>query len=43
MDLAKMVGVNEMTIGNWEKGKTKPDSKSLEKLRTILGFELPAL
>jgi transcriptional regulator with XRE-family HTH domain len=37
VDLAKKIGVNEMTIVNWEKGKTRPDDKKLEKLRTIVG------
>jgi len=37
VDLAKKIGVNEMTIVNWEKGKTKPDRKKFEKLRAILG------
>jgi len=34
-DLARRSGSIEMTIVNWEKGKTKPDKK-IEKLRTIL-------
>jgi DNA-binding XRE family transcriptional regulator len=42
-DLAKMIGVNEMTIVNWEKGRTKPTRKNLKRLRAILGFELPVL
>ena len=37
-ELAKMIGVNEMTIVNWEKGKTKPDKKNLENLKTILAL-----
>jgi len=36
-DLAKMIGVDEMTIVNWEKGRTKPTKKNLEKLRAVLG------
>jgi DNA-binding XRE family transcriptional regulator len=39
VDLAKMVGVSEMTIVNWEKGKTKPTKKNLEALRKLLGVE----
>jgi transcriptional regulator with XRE-family HTH domain len=42
VDLAKKIGVNEMTIVNWEKGKTKPDKKKFEKLRTILGSSMPS-
>ena len=57
MDLAKKIGVNEMTIVklpaancgasarrrvNWEKGKTKPDKKKFEKLRTMLGNSMPS-
>jgi DNA-binding XRE family transcriptional regulator len=36
VDLAKRVGVSEMTIVNWKTGKTKPRKKNLEKLKTIL-------
>jgi DNA-binding transcriptional regulator YiaG len=39
-DLAKMIGVDEMTIVNWETGKTKPTKKNLERLKTILGSGL---
>jgi len=42
VDLAKKIRVNEMTIVNWEKGKTKPDKKKFEKLRTILGSSTPS-
>lgn len=35
-DFAKMIGVNEMTIVNWEKGRTKPTRRNLERLRAIL-------
>jgi len=38
-DLAKIIGVDEMTIVNWEKGKTKPTNKSLERLQKLLGVE----
>jgi DNA-binding XRE family transcriptional regulator len=38
-DLAKMIGVNEMTIVNWEKGRVRPTKRNLEKLRAVLGFE----
>ena len=36
--LAKRIGVSEMTIVNWEKGRTKPakkNSEELEKLEVI--------
>jgi transcriptional regulator with XRE-family HTH domain len=36
VDLAKMVGVNEMTIVNWEKGRTKPAKKKLQRLEKVL-------
>jgi DNA-binding XRE family transcriptional regulator len=37
VDLAKKVGVSEMTIVNWEKGKTKPIKQYLERLEKVLG------
>jgi DNA-binding XRE family transcriptional regulator len=40
-DLAKMIGVDEMTIVNWEKGRTKPTKKNMEKIKAIMGFEPP--
>jgi len=36
-DLAKIIGVDEMTIVNWEKGRTKPIKQNSEKLEKILG------
>ena len=39
MDLAKMIGVDEMTIVNWEKGRTKPTRKNLEGLQKLSGIE----
>jgi transcriptional regulator with XRE-family HTH domain len=38
-DLAKIIGVSEMTIVNWEKGRTKPTKKNLEGLQKLLGIE----
>jgi len=32
-----MVGVDEMTIVNWEKGGAKPTKMNLERLEKILG------
>jgi transcriptional regulator with XRE-family HTH domain len=40
-DLAKLIGVDEMTIVNWEKGRIKPTQKNIERIKTILGFEPP--
>jgi DNA-binding transcriptional regulator YiaG len=37
VDLAKMIGVDEMTIVNWEKGRTKPIKGNLERIRAIMG------
>ncbi len=32
-----MIGVSEMTIVNWEKGRTKPTRRKLGKIKKILG------
>jgi transcriptional regulator with XRE-family HTH domain len=40
VDLAKMMGVNEMSIVNWEKGRNRPSKKNLEGLQKLLGIEL---
>jgi DNA-binding transcriptional regulator YiaG len=34
--LARLIGVDEMTIVNWKKGRTKPTKKNLERLKMIL-------
>ncbi len=41
VDLAKRVGVSEMTIVNWEKGRAKPVKEHLKRLEKILG-DLPS-
>jgi DNA-binding XRE family transcriptional regulator len=41
VDSAKRIGVSEMTIVNWEKGRTKPIKQNLEKLEGLLG-DLPS-
>jgi DNA-binding XRE family transcriptional regulator len=41
VDLAKRIGVSEMTVVNWEKGRTKPIKQNLERLEKILG-DLPS-
>lgn len=38
-DLDMKIGVDVMTIVNWEKRRTKPTKKNLERIRMILGFE----
>jgi hypothetical protein len=37
VDLARKIGVSEMTIVNWEKGRTKPIKQNFERLEKILG------
>jgi len=37
VDLAKRIGVSEMTIVNWEEGRTKPIKENFERLEKILG------
>jgi len=36
-DLAKMIGVSEMTIVNREKGRTKPNKQYFERLEKSFG------
>lgn len=36
--VAKRLGVDEMTIVNWEKGRTQPSLKHLPSLITFLGY-----
>jgi DNA-binding transcriptional regulator YiaG len=37
-DYAALVGVSALTIYNWEKGKTRPQSSQLEKLAAVRGM-----
>jgi DNA-binding XRE family transcriptional regulator len=34
-DLAKVIGVNEITIVNWEKGQTRPARDKILKINSI--------
>jgi len=38
-DLAKLIGVDEMTIVGWEKGRTKPIKNNFERLKIILELQ----
>jgi DNA-binding XRE family transcriptional regulator len=40
--MAKMIGVDEMTIVNWERGRTKAIKQYLERLEKIFGDLLPS-
>ena len=35
--MAKTIRVDEMTIVDWETGKTKPTEKNIERIKEILG------
>ena len=37
-DYAKLVGVSELTIYNWEKGENRPRTAQLEALATVRGM-----
>jgi DNA-binding XRE family transcriptional regulator len=41
--LAELVGVDEMTIVNWEKDRTVPKGERLNRLARILGVEVREL
>jgi DNA-binding transcriptional regulator YiaG len=36
-DFARMLGVDEMTVVNWETEKRVPTKKNMERLKEILG------
>jgi predicted transcriptional regulator len=40
-DLAKVIGVDEMTIVNWETGKTKPAKNNLERIKNFCTNLIP--
>ena len=42
VELAPQLGVHEMTIVNWETGKTKPRGKRLDLAERFLCGKLPA-
>ena len=39
IDAAKIIGCNEMSIVNWEKGHTQPRSGHLPGVEAFLGFD----
>ena len=41
VDLAALLGVHEMTIVNWETGKTKPTGRRLDMVMRFLRGQLP--
>jgi DNA-binding XRE family transcriptional regulator len=43
VQLAELARVDEMTIVNWEKGRTVPQGERLARLATALGIEVGAL
>ena len=40
VELADLLGVHEMTIVNWETGKTKPSGRHLERVNRFLKGDL---
>lgn len=41
VELAALLGVHEMTIVNWETGKTKPSGQRLDLVKKFLRGQLP--
>jgi len=41
--LAKLIGVDEMTIVNWEKDRTKPKEKYIERMVSLFGVRSQSL
>ncbi len=41
VELAEALGVNEMTILNWEKGRTKPSGELLRRIEGFFGRNMP--
>jgi transcriptional regulator with XRE-family HTH domain len=39
-ELAKMMGVSNYTIVNWERGKTSPNGKQLKRLSEIFDLSI---
>ena len=42
VELPSLLGVHEMTIVNWETGKTKPRGRRLDLVQMFLREKLPA-
>jgi ribosome-binding protein aMBF1 (putative translation factor) len=42
-NLARLMGLDEITIVNWEREKTKPSKKNFRRLQKLLGNDQPAL
>lgn len=42
-ELAELVGVSEMTVSNWETGKTAPSIRLWKKLASVLGVAMQEL
>ena len=40
-DVAVAIGVDNMTVCNWEKGRSKPEIRLIPKLIEFLGYEPP--
>lgn len=42
-ELAELVGVTEVTVSNWETGKTSPSIRLWKKLASVLGIAMQEL
>jgi DNA-binding XRE family transcriptional regulator len=43
VDFAEVVGVTRYVVGNWERGRNRPDLETMVRLESLAGFPLAVL